>query len=83
MRLWSMHSIFSQWKSKRLLVTYMYVPCRLDGNLEIRIVGSYGYLQLSFNMKNKYFDLFFPYRLVKSINYLNSRRRVVYHWMIS
>lgn len=33
--------------------------CRLDSNLEIRIEGSYGCLQLSFHMKNKYIDLTF------------------------
>jgi len=60
MRLCSVHSIFSQWKSKRVLATYMYVPCiMLDSSLEIRIVGSYGCLQLSLNMKNKYIDLSF------------------------
>lgn len=59
MRLCSVHSIFSKWKSKRVLVTYMYMPCMFDSNLEIRIVGCYGCLQLSFNMKNKYIDLSF------------------------
>ena len=49
--------IFSQWKSKRVLASYMYVPCiMLDSSLEIRIVFSYGCLQLSFNTKNKYID---------------------------
>ena len=59
MTLCSVHAISSQWKTKWLLATYMYVPCIFDGNLEIRIVGSYGCLQLSFHMKNKYMDLSF------------------------
>ena len=53
MRLCSMHFIFSQWKFKQVLATYM--PCMLDSNMEIRIAGSYDCLHwLRFNMKNKY-----------------------------
>ena len=50
MRLCSMHSIFLSVKVQ---------ICAGHSNMEIRIVGSYGCLQLSFNMKSKYIDLSF------------------------
>ena len=58
MRLCSMHSIFLSVKVQ-ICAGHIYLPCMLDSNMEIRIVGSYGCLQLSFNMKSKYIDLSF------------------------
>ena len=44
MRLCSMHSIFLSVKVQ-ICAGHIYLPCMLDSNMEIRIVGSYGCLQ--------------------------------------